>query len=124
MSHIVTEHVKGIFEMQKDLLGDGELPVPYSEVDYYQEMLECGYEEDCDLARLVAAKAVPIAHALAQQAGIHTGKALFQGDWVKIAISDKAGIVRANVCYHKDCYNSQQVVLMALSVKYEKVIWL
>jgi hypothetical protein len=124
MSNIIERHIKGTHEMQMDLVKDGELPSPFSDILYHSELMEHGCEEPAELARLVCEGAAKEVGEYAETSKLHRGVSETKGDYERVRIYSYNGSLCAELCYSSNCAQSQSLVLQAISKRYPTCIWL
>lgn len=110
--------------MQMDLLADGEMPVPFSDAAWHAECLVNCSEEPEALAQLICQGAAAQAKEYAESAELCMGESHTKGVYTNVLIFSHSGTLVADVCYTTNCFESQRLVLGAISEGYQKVIWL
>ena len=124
MSYIIEQHIKAVHEMQKDLLSDGEIPVPFSDWAWHAECLVNGSDEPEALANLIAKGAVEQSKEYADKHNLYRGIRTERGDYAHVRVSKANGDQAVCLCFESDCFESQVLALSSIADKYPNVIWL
>lgn len=124
MSDLISSKLSGMLEMQKDILSDGEMPVPLSETAYYSELYVNAEEMPEELATPLAKAMLAEAHEYTVTNNLFRGAFEHGTKWTKISIYSYIGDHLFSICFEAGDYVGQTLVLRAIADKYPRILFI